>query len=189
MEQMQHQISAIFEQSLNLKNPLILLSGLHIIVNVLYWNITSLIQYKTNFFSNLFGNKKKAVYIHTFLIFSFGLSRDFLYKYVVNTSSIFSLIDNQYMTYLGYMILLIGTTLVISATYKLGIVGTFNGDAYGFLLPSIITSFPFNLFNAPMYLGSTLNFLGYALIKKSLVGLVLTIVVGMTYYFGTFFEE
>ena len=189
MEQMQHQISAIFEQSLNLKNPLILLSGLHIIFNVLYWNITSLIQYKTNFFSNLIGSKKKAVYIHSLMIFSFGLSRDFLYKYVVNTSSIFSLIDNQYMTYLGYMILLIGTTLVISATYKLGIVGTFNGDAYGFLLPSIITSFPFNLFNAPMYLGSTLNFLGYALIKKSLVGLVLTIVVGMAYYFGTFFEE
>ena len=93
------------------------------------------------------------------------------------------------MTYLGYMILLIGTTLVISATYKLGIVGTFNGDAYGFLLPSIITSFPFNLFNAPMYLGSTLNFLGYALIKKSLVGLVLTIVVGMTYFLEPFLKS
>ena len=97
------QISLNFEESL--KNPLILLSGLHIIFNVLYWNITSTIQYKTKFFSNLFGNKKLAVCIHAILIFSFGLSRDFLYKYVVNTSSIFSLIDNQYMTYLGYMIL------------------------------------------------------------------------------------
>ena len=167
---MQH-LSLELEHSLDYKNPLLWLSGIHIIFNVLYWNITSVIQYKTKFFSKLIGDKRIAVYIHTVLIFSFGLSRDFLYKYVVNTSGIFSLIDNQYMPIIGYMILLIGTTLVLSSTYKLGIIGTFNGDAYGFLLPSIITSFPFNLFNAPMYLGSTLNFLGYALIKKSLSSL------------------
>ena len=177
------------EESLDLKNPLIWLSGIHIIFNVIYWNITSIIQYKTKFFSDLFGNKKLAVYIHTILIFTFGLSRDFLYKYVVNTSGIFYLIDNQYITWLGYLILLIGIILVLSATYKLGIVGTFNGDAYGFLLPNIITSFPFNLFSAPMYLGSTLNFLGYALIKKSFIGIILTLLVAICYYFGTFFEE
>jgi methylene-fatty-acyl-phospholipid synthase len=137
----------------------------------------------------LFGDKKRAVYIHTIIIFSFGLSRDFLYKYVVNTSNFFPLIDNQYMTYIGYMILLIGIILVSSATYKLGLIGTFNGDAYGFLLPSIITSFPFNLFNAPMYLGSTLNFLGYAIINKSLTGIVLTILVGIVYFCGNIFEE
>ena len=153
------------------------------------WNVTSRIQYKTKFFSNLFGDKKRAVYIHTIIIFSFGLSRDFLYKYVVNTSNFFPLIDNQYMTYTGYMILLIGIILVSSATYKLGLIGTFNGDAYGFLLPSIIKSFPFNLFNAPMYLGSTLNFLGYAIINKSLTGIALTILVGIVYFCGNIFEE
>jgi methylene-fatty-acyl-phospholipid synthase len=156
---------------------------------VLLWNVTSRIQYKTKFFSNLFGDKKRAVYIHTIIIFSFGLSRDFLYKYVVNTSNFFPLIDNQYMTYIGYMILLIGIILVSSATYKLGLIGTFNGDAYGFLLPSIIKSFPFNLFNAPMYLGSTLNFLGYAIINKSLTGIALTILVGIVYFCGNIFEE
>ena len=163
---------------------------MHIFFNVIYWNITSRIQYKTKIFSKLFGNKKIAVYIHTLLIFSFGLSRDFLYKYVVNTSSnSFPIIDNQYMTFLGYLMLLLGITLVSSATYKLGIIGTFNGDAYGFLLPSIITSFPFNIFNAPMYLGSTLNFLGYAFINKSATGIFLTILVAAAYFFGTFFEE
>ena len=156
---------------------------------MLLWNVTSRIQYKTKFFSNLFGDKKRAVYIHSIIIFSFGLSRDFLYKYVVNTSNFFPLIDNQYMTYIGYMILLIGIILVSSATYKLGLIGTFNGDAYGFLLPSIIKSFPFNLFNAPMYLGSTLNFLGYAIINKSLTGIVLTILVGIVYFCGNIFEE
>ena len=85
--------------------------------------------------------------------------------------------------------LLLGNILVLSATYKLGIIGTFNGDAYGFLLPSIITSFPFNIFNAPMYLGSTLNFLGYAMIKKSITGFFLTILVAVAYVCGTFFEE
>lgn len=85
--------------------------------------------------------------------------------------------------------LLIGIILVSSATYKLGLIGTYNGDAYGFLLPSIITSFPFNLFNAPMYLGSTLNFLGYAIINKSLTGIALTILVGIVYFCGNIFEE
>ena len=94
-----------FEQFINFKNPFLWLSALHIIFNVLLWNVTSRIQYKTKFFSNLFGDKKRAVYIHTIIIFSFGLSRDFLYKYVVNTSNFFPLIDNQYMTYIGYMIL------------------------------------------------------------------------------------
>lgn len=177
------------ENFINFKNPLLWISAVHIMFNVLYWNVTSRIQFKTKLFSRLFGDKKKAVYIHTVLIFSFGLSRDFLYKYVVNTSNYFPLIDNQIMTYLGYLILLIGIILVSSSTYKLGIVGTFNGDAYGFLLPSIITSFPFNIFNAPMYLGSTLNFLGYAIINKSLTGIFLTLLVGLTYFCGTFFEE
>ena len=184
------ELPAYIEQFINFRNPLLWLSAIHIIFNVLYWNITSRIQYKTKIFSNLFGNKKKAVYIHTILIFSFGLSRDFLYKYVVNTSNnFFPLIDNQYILYIGYMILLMGIILVLSATYKLGIIGTFNGDAYGFLLPSIITSFPFNLFSAPMYLGSTLNFLGYAIINKSITGLFLSILVGIAYFCGTFFEE
>ena len=185
-----HQITYDIEQSINFKNPLLWLSALHIIFNVSYWNITSRIQYKTKYFSNLFGNKKFAVYAHTVLVFSFGLSRDYLYKYVVNTSkNCFPLIDNQYTTYLGYLLLLVGMILVLSATYKLGIIGTFNGDAYGFLLPSIITSFPFNLFNAPMYLGSTLNFLGYAILKGSMTGLFLTLFVALAYFCGTFFEE
>jgi len=177
------------KDSINFKNPLLWLSMAHILFNVSYWNITSRIQYKTKIFTKLFKDKKTAVYVHTVLVFCFGLSRDYLYKYVVNTSNIFPLIDNQYMSYLGYLLLFMGGILVLSATYKLGIIGTFNGDAYGFLLPSIITSFPFNLFNAPMYLGSTLNFLGYAIIKCSATGIFLTMLVALAYGCGTFFEE
>ena len=185
-----NKLQEYLEQTINFKNPFLWLSCIHIIFNVLYWNITSRIQYKTQFFSKLFGDRKLAVYIHTITIFSFGLSRDYLYRYVVDTSNnIFPIIDNQYMPYLGYVILLLGIILVFSATYKLGIIGTFQGDAYGFLLPSIITSFPFNLFSSPMYLGSTLNFLGYAIINKSVTGLFLTIIVGATYFCGSFFEE
>ena len=186
---MMKQISLNFEYFLELKNPLVFLLVLHIIFNVFFWNFTSRIEYRTKFFSNLFGNKKVALYINSLFIFSFGLSRDFLYKYVVNSSSIFSLIDNQYMTYLGYILTIMGSILVIAATYKLKVFGTYNADAFGFPFPSVITSFPYNIFHSPMYVGSTLNFLGYALIKKSFVGLVLTILVAVAYYCGTFFEE
>ena len=185
-----HELSDYIEQTINFKNPLLWLLCLHILFNVFYWNITSMIQYKTKIFTKLFGDSKKAVYIHMIVVFSFGLSRDNLYRYVVNTSNNFlPLIDNQFITYLGYLMLLMGNILVLSATYKLGMIGTFNGDAYGFLLPAIITSFPFNLFNAPMYLGSTLNFLGYAVIKRSATGVFLTTLIGFAYFCGNIFEE
>ena len=87
------------------------------------------------------------------------------------------------------MILLVGFILVSSSTLRLGIIGTYNGDAYGYLMSGLITSFPYNLFNAPMYFGSTLNFLYCAVLNRSIAGLVLSALVGIVYYVGTGFEE
>lgn len=38
-----------------------------------------------------------------------------------------------------------------------------SGDYFGLLLDDRVTGFPFNLLDNPMYWGSTLNFLGTAL--------------------------
>lgn len=174
---------------INFKNPYFWLSAFHMVWNVLYWNVTSQIQYRTKFFSNIFG-KKLAVYLHSISIFLQGLTRNFLFKYVCETSNKYEpLLDNQYITILAYLILAVGVILVSASTYRLGVIGTYNGDAYGYLMSGIITSFPYNLFNAPMYFGSTLNFFYCAVLNRSIAGLVLSALVGVVYYTGTIFEE
>lgn len=44
-----------------------------------------------------------------------------------------------------------------------------------------ITSFPFNVLEDPMYIGSTLNFMGQAIYRQSIAGLVLTFIVYVVY--------
>lgn len=163
---------------------------MHIIFNVLYWNVIIRIQYRTQLFSRLFGSKKLAVYIHAVIIFSMGLSRDYLFKYVVGLNNkLEGKWNNEYITYISYFLLAIGLTLVATSTYQLGIVGTYQGDAYGILLPGIVTSFPYNICSSPMYLGSTINFISYSLLNRSIIGLVMTLLVALVYYIGSIFEE
>lgn len=57
----------------------------------------------------------------------------------------------------------IGYLFVVTSTLRLGIIGTFLGDYFGFLMKERITSFPFNVCTHPMYEGSTMIFLGYSL--------------------------
>jgi len=51
-----------------------------------------------------------------------------------------------------------------------------------------VTSFPFNVLNDPMYVGSTMCFLGLALLNSSLQGLVLTVLIWITYRIAILFE-
>lgn len=56
-----------------------------------------------------------------------------------------------------------GLTLVLTSTYKLGIIGTYLGDYFGFLMAHPVRSFPYNVCDHPMYQGSAMAFLGHAL--------------------------
>ena len=74
----------------------------------------------------------------------------------------------------------VGSTLVVSSMWKLGVTGTYlgtrsgcgkiatkvknpPGDYFGILMKERVTSFPFNVTNNPMYDGSTMCFLSTAL--------------------------
>ncbi len=177
------------EQLINFRNRYFWQLVIHIIFNVLFWNTTSRIEYKTKYFTYLIGDSKIAIYAHSIMIFLLGLSMNYLYRYVVNISYNFIPVKgNQFLIYFGYILILFGTIFVLTSTYKLGIIGVYNADAFGFPLPYVV-SFPYNLFRAPMYFGSTLNFLGYAVIKKSVTGLFITFLVGIVYFCGSLFEE
>lgn len=88
----------------------------------------------------------------------------------------------------GTLLIAIGTVLVLSSTWSLGITGTFLGDYFGLLLNKRVTNFPFNIMNNPMYWGSTLNFLGYSLRQCSPAGVLLTTLVAICYKIALLFE-
>lgn len=73
--------------------------------------------------------------------------------------------------------------------YALGVTGTYLGDYFGILMDAPVTSFPFNVSDAPMYHGSTLSFLATAIWKGKPAGIFLTFVVAVCYSVARRWED
>lgn len=50
----------------------------HVFFNPIFWNITARLEHRTHFLTKMFGDKYKACYALAVLIFSIGLTRDFM---------------------------------------------------------------------------------------------------------------
>ena len=177
---------------IDLTDKLFWLSAGHIIFNPLFWNITARNEYKNRTLTKIFcGHGKVAVYFLACVIFSIGMARDYLFKIAVDAQPQldFGETYNFYAFCAGAVLYAIGTILVLSSTYQLGIMGTYLGDYFGFLLPEKVTGFPFNITSSPMYDGSTINFLGHSIMNRSPAGLVLTFLVFVVYKVACIFEE
>ena len=73
--------------------------------------------------------------------------------------------------------------------WALGITGTYLGDYFDILMDDVVTSFPFNFTVAPMYYGSTMSFLGTAILYGKPAGVLLTVEVLAVYLAALRFEE
>lgn len=168
----------------------LLISAASIAFNPLFWNIVARKEYHNQLLSNLFGGRKQtACYGLAATIFSLGLVRDWLYKTAITQQASHPLLAGQQFQLAGYALLAFGNILVISSTYRLGITGTFLGDYFGILLDEMVTGFPFNVTSSPMYTGSTLSFLGTALLFGKPAGLVLTAWVYIVYQVALRYED
>lgn len=94
-----------------------------------------------------------------------------------------------YVPLLAYALLFSGNLLVLSSMWALGITGTYLGDYFGILMDAPVTGFPFNITGAPMYYGSSMSFLGSALLYGRPAGVVLAGMVFMVYQFALALEE
>lgn len=140
--------------------------------------------------TNLFGgNSKNACYALAATIFSLGLFRDWLYKSAIFEQPSHPLLLSVYSQAAAYALLACGNTLVISSTWALGITGTFLGDYFGILMDKMVTGFPFNVCGAPMYWGSTMSFLGTALLFGKPAGVLLTVWVFVVYQVALSYED
>lgn len=180
-------------QSINWSDPLVWLAAAHITFNPFYWNMSARLEYKHKLLSKIFGSAKVGCYVLAATTFTIGLTRNAVVIAAVTRQLSFEQYLGQstveYMKVLGLLTIVIGLTLAISSMFRLGITGTYLGDYFGMLKDSRVTVFPYNVCSNPMYVGSTIAFLGLALRMVSPIGLLLTAYIWAVYNVALFFEE
>lgn len=144
------------------------------------------VEYKTHFLTKLFGSPYYGCYALAITIFSLGLIRDHFYNNALGTQPLYPPVEQPW---LGYALLAVGNTLVLSSLWALGVTGTYLGDYFGILMDHKVEGFPFNVTGAPMYWGSTCSFLGWAFVRGRLAGILLTVLVFFMYLGAIQFEE
>ncbi|XP_050408021.1 phosphatidylethanolamine N-methyltransferase isoform X2 [Patella vulgata] len=164
------------------------MAAANIVFNPLFWNIVARWEYRTKGFSKAIGSSRVACIMLAVTIVLLGILRDWLFGKAVQAQPRWLPFQDSRILLAGYAIISIGCVLVISSFLSLGIFGTFLGDYFGILMKERVTGFPFNIVDNPMYLGATLNFLGYAVTEASLVGFLLTFLVGVVYKIAILFE-
>lgn len=135
------------------------------------------------------GRAQTACYGLAATIFSLGLLRDFLYERALRQQPSYPLLEAPEVQYLACALIAIGNILVLSSTWQLGITGTFLGDYFGILMDGIVTGFPFNITDAPMYNDSTCSFLGTALLYGKPAGILVTAWVFVVYQVALSYEN
>lgn len=159
-----------------------------IIFNPVFWNIAAQLQYRFNVLTKLaLGRPKLGCYLLAVTIFSLGIFRDKAYHDALNTQTPQWVFPGHTLVALG--LLLWGNTLVLTSMWQLGVTGTYLGDYFGILMDHIVTGFPFNVCNNPMYVGSTLSFLGTAVWYGAPLGFALSALVWGMYWVALRFEE
>lgn len=99
------------------------------------------------------------------------------------------MLETDASDYAAYALIAGGNILVLSSMWALGVTGTYLGDYFGILMDDRVTSFPFNVTDAPMYYGSTMSFLGTALLMGKPAGILLTMEVLSVYMVALTYEE
>ncbi|CAG7851338.1 Phosphatidyl-N-methylethanolamine N-methyltransferase Short=PLMT; AltName: Full=Overproducer of inositol protein 3; AltName: Full=Unsaturated phospholipid methyltransferase [Serendipita indica DSM 11827] len=160
-----------------------------IFFNPLFWNIVAQNEYHHKLISKRVKNPRIGCYLLAATIFSLGIIRDALYTKALKDQPAMDLLPAPFDIVVPAFLAVFGQILVISSTWQLGITGTFLGDYFGILMDEKVESFPFNYFNDPMYVGSTLTFAAGALWHKRPAGLFLTTIVWIVYTIALRYES
>ena len=147
-------------------------------------------EYRTKFLTRFFrGRAQAACYFLALTIFSLGMVRDLAYVRALRDQPLHPALEGLLVQLAGWALVVGGNVLVLTSAWRLGITGTFLGDYFGILLDDMVSGFPFNLCGAPMYYGSTMSFLGTALLYGRPAGLLLTAEVLAVYLVALRFED
>ncbi|KAJ1913094.1 Phosphatidyl-N-methylethanolamine N-methyltransferase [Mycoemilia scoparia] len=161
-----------------------------IFFNPLFWNIAARQEYKNHWITKLFGNRPYCgCYALAITIFSLGIFRDYLFHDAINDQPKLASLEIAEIKIAGTVLLVLGNVFVLTSMWALGVTGTYLGDYFGILMDERVTSFPFNVLDNPMYVGSTLSFLGVSLLYASPAGVLVSVLVYICYRIALSFEE
>ncbi|GCB71939.1 hypothetical protein scyTo_0001758 [Scyliorhinus torazame] len=157
--------------------------------NPLFWNIIGRWEHRTRSLTKLFGSPFTACYSVAIVILLLNFHRSYSFTEAMKIQPKVQVLDSAAAFYIGLGLLLLGTIFVLSSFFALGFTGTFLGDYFGVLMEAKILTFPFNVMDNPMYWGSTLVYLGWAVMNASPTGLVLTVWVAAVYKIAILIES
>ncbi|XP_040924408.2 phosphatidylethanolamine N-methyltransferase isoform X2 [Betta splendens] len=177
-----------FFNLINFLDPSFCIAVIAIAFNPLFWNMVARWEHRTRRLSRLFGSSHLACYCLAFVIVLLNVYRSHSMTVAMRAQARWQLMDGAAGFYGGVAFVALGTALVVSSFLALGFTGTFLGDYFGILMDEKVSGFPFNLTENPMYWGSTANYLGFALIGASPVGVILTAIVAIVYKVAIRFE-
>lgn len=177
----------------NWSDPFVWLAIIHITFNPMFWNLCARFEYKQKLLSKIFGNTKKACYALAASTFTIGITRNITVIIAVSRQlSIESYLTGEtinYMKYGGILCIITGLVFAISSMFRLGVTGTYLGDYFGLLKDERVTAFPYSVVDNPMYVGSTIAFLGLAITAMSPIGFLFTLYIHIVYRIALRFEE
>ncbi|KKK25160.1 phospholipid methyltransferase, partial [Aspergillus ochraceoroseus] len=151
-----------------------------------YLIITFSVEYRSQVLTRIFGGPYYGCYFLAVVIFSLGILRDHIYHLALENQPYYAPVHQPL---LGGALFAIGSVLVLSSMYALGVTGTYLGDYFGILMDGPVTGFPFSVTGSPMYWGSTLNFLGVALYRGKVAGVLLAAEVFVLYWVALRWED
>ncbi|KAH8665856.1 phospholipid methyltransferase-like protein [Tricladium varicosporioides] len=166
------------------------IAAIAIAFNPIFWNTAARQEYHNKVLTKLAGgNSRYACYGLAITIFSLGIFRDFLYERALRSQPSHPVLETALSQYVAYALLATGNTLVLTSMWALGVTGTYLGDYFGILMDKMVTGFPFSVCSAPMYYGSTMSFLGTAVLFGKPAGVLLTAEVLVVYLIALRFED
>lgn len=160
-----------------------------VMLNPIFWNVLSRLEYHTHLISKIAGGPRRGVTLLAMGILSFNYCRTTIFHRVVDGHTTCLSMQNPFFDILGYLLVIVGAVLVIASGYQLGFFCSFMGDYFGILLEKKVTGFPFNIVDDPMYVGSVLIYLGLSFLHASIVGMVLTGCIALSYAFAIVLEQ
>ncbi|KAE8354447.1 phospholipid methyltransferase-domain-containing protein [Aspergillus coremiiformis] len=172
---------------LDISSPSLQWAALFVAFNPIFWNIVARAEYRGHYLTRIFGNNPYyGCYFLAITIFTLGIFRDHVYQLALEDQPYYA---SVHQPILGGALFAVGSVLVLSSMYALGVTGTYLGDYFGILMDAPVTGFPFNVTGSPMYWGSTLNFLGVALYRGKVAGILLTAEVFILYWVALQWED
>ncbi|PUU82371.1 phospholipid methyltransferase-domain-containing protein [Tuber borchii] len=174
----------------DLNQKSLLVAAGSIAFNPIFWNVVARQEYHNKVLTKLFGgNSRYGCYFLAAVIFGIGIFRDFLYEQALRQQPSLDVLQTGAVKLAAAVLFFCGNVLVLTSMWALGFTGTYLGDYFGILMDHRVTSFPFNVTDAPMYYGSTMAFLGSALWFAKPAGLLLTAEVFVVYKIALMFED